>query len=486
MASAFVPKSRRVRFELTLSILDLNNVPLVSGTSFVKWHLPSSTAAEHRGRTPKCAIKDHRVNFDYSINIPVRLTVGKDGMLQENCVDFEVLQEYSAGGRGERITLGHVKCNLAEYVEASEMPVSPGATRHGMGDGGGDGSGIVRRYLMRDSKINSTLKLSIYMKFVEGTRDYIAPPLRTAPVFGGIAGIIQSSEPASTTHGVGSRAMNGGETDHEYEIDSAPIPSLSTTNREMGEMQDMYRRTLAAFWASQPGELKADECIEDIFAGGDGWGKHGRPQSSAQDTTPRLGSGRGIHMEGGDGERRHGHGQGHGHNHSNGHISRDSGGSSRGLLGLSLGTHRDHRDRKLGKRKGLPRREAGEVDEFDIRDDLRMWNVGKASDIGLPSKEQEEKVRPATNSPAITTLSTQVGYHRLRTGTCEGPVRATERPTLRKVNLIHLLLARYVLQGGQEASRQSHTEQPKKSRITLTEVDRCSARQRPQAHGWQN
>jgi hypothetical protein len=33
----------------------------------------------------------------------------------------------------------------------------------------------------------------------------------------------------------------------------------------------MYRRTLAASWQLQAGELNADECIEDIFAGGDGW-----------------------------------------------------------------------------------------------------------------------------------------------------------------------------------------------------------------------
>jgi hypothetical protein len=33
----------------------------------------------------------------------------------------------------------------------------------------------------------------------------------------------------------------------------------------------MYRRTLAASWAAQAGELPADECIENIFAGGNGW-----------------------------------------------------------------------------------------------------------------------------------------------------------------------------------------------------------------------
>ena len=52
----------------------------------------------------------------------------------------------------------------------------------------------------------------------------------------------------------------------------AATPSLSAGSREAGELQDMYRRSLAAYWSAQPGELKADECIEDIFSGGDGWG----------------------------------------------------------------------------------------------------------------------------------------------------------------------------------------------------------------------
>lgn len=42
------------------------------------------------------------------------------------------------------------------------------------------------------------------------------------------------------------------------------------------KVQDMYRQTLAASWAAQTGELRADEVIEDIFGGGDGWGVGGR------------------------------------------------------------------------------------------------------------------------------------------------------------------------------------------------------------------
>lgn len=125
-------------------IIDLNNVPLVSGTSYVKWHLPSSTSAEHRGHTAKAVIRDHKVSWDYVKNLPVRLTVDRTGMLQESEIHFEVLQEYSSGTRADRIVLGIVRLNLSEYVNGSD-----------------DGEeAVTRRYLMQESKINSTLKVS--------------------------------------------------------------------------------------------------------------------------------------------------------------------------------------------------------------------------------------------------------------------------------------------------------------------------------------
>ena len=109
----------------------------------MKWHLPSSTSAEHRGRTSKESIKDHKVSWDYEKTLPVRLVIDKHGMLQESEIYFEVLQEYPSGPRREVIILGHVKFNLAEYVEGSEES-----------DGG-----VSRRYLMQESKINSTIKV---------------------------------------------------------------------------------------------------------------------------------------------------------------------------------------------------------------------------------------------------------------------------------------------------------------------------------------
>lgn len=58
-------------------------------------------------------------------------------------------------------------------------------------------------------------------------------------------------------------------------------------------MQDLYRRTLAASWSRQPSQLPADECIEDIFSGGDGWkavsSRSSRRDPSSSNTDPEEG-----------------------------------------------------------------------------------------------------------------------------------------------------------------------------------------------------
>ena len=113
----------------------------------MKWHLPSSTSAEHRGRTSKAVIREHKVAWEYEKVLPVRLTVDRYGMLQETEIHFEIMQEYSSGARGERIILGSIKINLAEYVDGGDA----------------EEDGVCRRYLMQDSRINSTLKVYIQL-----------------------------------------------------------------------------------------------------------------------------------------------------------------------------------------------------------------------------------------------------------------------------------------------------------------------------------
>lgn len=354
-------------------------MPLVNGASHIKWHLPHSIHGEHRGRTSKSPIANHRVEYNYNKLIPVRIAIDKNNSLSECLVEFEVIQEFPpvhggpsvAGSRDEKITLGRLTLNLAEYVEESESILRD---NHGFrmrgpsGLGGGSGAqatqhqqqqqqqaaharkqsttsettsspkstrksldvrkstdqaqqnqaptsaqpedlveeGIIRRYLLTDAKINSTLKISLLVVQIDGERTFTAPPLKTAAVFGGIGGMAGSS---SSTHPA---AEDFGQhfQDAHPEQDSANLNAQFTTSnaagsgRDLYEGQDMYRRALAASWACQPGELPPDECIEDIFQGGDGFGPDGGGGGGAHgsgggsgDVTPRGPSRKGMRRE---------------------------------------------------------------------------------------------------------------------------------------------------------------------------------------------
>ncbi|KAI0856143.1 N-terminal C2 in EEIG1 and EHBP1 proteins-domain-containing protein [Xylaria cubensis] len=299
--ASLMNKARKPKFELHLWIYDLNNVPLVAGTSCVKWHLSNSVHGEHRGRTGKCTVDkvNHRVTYNYSRTIPLRISIDRNNNLSECPIDFEVVQEFSvgSGGRDEKISLGNIRLNLSEYVEESETFSRRGAasrvagslehirekvTKSSSGRSAIDAErtvmspggtishhpeendivdeeaeeGIVRRYLMQDSKINSTLKIGILMVQADGERNYIAPPLKSATMFmGGISSILAGASEQSAS---------------EVEDPNGNLPSIGKS-RDTAEAQDMYRRALAASWDCQHGELHADECIEDIFAGGNGW-----------------------------------------------------------------------------------------------------------------------------------------------------------------------------------------------------------------------
>jgi hypothetical protein len=109
----------------------------------IKWHLQSSS--EHSDRTSKASIKDHKAVFDYEKTVSIRLVVDKNGVLQESNLILEIIHEVPSGGKEERTLLGLVKINVSEYVESTRQTSDP----------------IQRRHLLQDSKINSTLKVSI-------------------------------------------------------------------------------------------------------------------------------------------------------------------------------------------------------------------------------------------------------------------------------------------------------------------------------------
>jgi hypothetical protein len=251
-----------------------------------------------------------------------------------------------------------VTLNLAEYVDESEM--------------GPDGEeGVTRRYLMQESKINSTLKIMIMMKQVDGERNFTAPPLKTAPVFGGIAGIMAGEQADQDDIGRAYPFLDA----WEKILMFTDMPSISKS-RDHGELQDMYRRTLAASWAANSSELPADKCIEDIFNGGDGW-KH---ENNEKPATPRV-----IDENSASDEFLHRHHRNlsgaSSHSQSTISVTRNRNkmahkhSASRESLGPDSAAGQDTSSESSERgRQGF--RKAKEVDEFDIRDDLIAWKSG--------------------------------------------------------------------------------------------------------------
>ena len=282
----------------------------------------------------------------------MRLTIDKTGMLQECELQFEILQEFDESGRGGRVHLGNVKLNLAEYARLPEDAINDAQDEN-------EDGGITRRYLLQESKVNSTLKIGIKMKQTEGDTNFIAPPLKSAMVIGGIAGVLSTE------------AAEGDD-----------IPSITSKTRELSEAQDIYRRTLAATWACQAGELAPDKLIEDIFAGGgggrlpamhkpmlearmnlreEGMGSSSSDEMKRPVTPPQRLMPQTAHRS--PGHRRMGS-----RDSPNATPTQSAFGGRSSIEQQMQASQQDHRHRR-------DRSDLSEHSEFELRDDLKSWQV---------------------------------------------------------------------------------------------------------------
>lgn len=469
----------------------------------IKWHFPHSIHSGHRGKTHKCPIANHRVEYNYGKVIPISIAVDRNNNLTECFIEFEVLQLFNTNGtvngngpapvREEKTTLGIVRLNLAEYVEESESilrdgigtgispflgsPGGPAAADFRFGHNRNrsslsavtpaqqaDGNsprylrpsaeeekeqerpmtamttktfattatmtpaedvqdGVVRRYLMQESKINSTLKISILMIQVEGERNFIAPPLKTAPVFGGIAGLMAGDmlDPNADAH-------NATRTHPHHAaagLALGELPSLSHKSRDVFELQDCYRRVLAASWESQPGELTADQCIEDIFSGGDGFRTD---MGSAANTPSPISRGRGgyknnVNSNFADGSRsghrkKHSFGGRHEHGHfraSSGQYYRDQRDKLAAAISIGLGgvpVVPTTPGANNGNTYRTPSAGSSRSRHLRRRDEPTSGSASGDEDSGSNGNNNRDTLRPSTAVP--TTSSGQGSMARIR------------------------------------------------------------------------
>ncbi|KAL1922547.1 uncharacterized protein VTP21DRAFT_10086 [Calcarisporiella thermophila] len=169
----FISKRKKPVFELTLVVHELANVPLVSGHYSVRWRLKGS-AAQSQGETQRAPLRNHCVRWGQKFQTSVQLIVGKDNILQPCELRLYIKQE-SINGR-EATNVGVVILNLSEYV---------------------NGGGEMRRYLLQESKFNSTLKLGISLRQIEGDASYVVPSLKRSQIFTGIHSLVTDSRKES-------------------------------------------------------------------------------------------------------------------------------------------------------------------------------------------------------------------------------------------------------------------------------------------------
>lgn len=150
---------------------------------------------------------------------------------------------------------------------------------------------------------------------------------------------------------------------------------MSSKTREHREFQDMYRRNLTAHWTAQPGEPRADECIENIFAGGDGWGLQPDSYNHVAD------------QKHGDGDRNQASRHSHARSRSGGFFKststpppsstfRSKGPGPPVLSGVSgRASLEQHANNMKAEADATTNQLPYEVDEFAIREDLRSWKL---------------------------------------------------------------------------------------------------------------
>ncbi|KAF9781097.1 N-terminal C2 in EEIG1 and EHBP1 proteins-domain-containing protein [Thelephora terrestris] len=139
---------------------------------------PSLTPATHgmhsdgRGMTPWTELSDHTATWDHHVALIIRMDVDRETLdLHSSELKLTVLQKTDPGEQyqPQRPRFGVVYLNLAEYVD-----VGP----------------ITRRHLLRESKTNATLQLTIDLEHVGGEVNYKAPPLQKGEILAQVTGLL--------------------------------------------------------------------------------------------------------------------------------------------------------------------------------------------------------------------------------------------------------------------------------------------------------
>ncbi|OCH85898.1 hypothetical protein OBBRIDRAFT_784128 [Obba rivulosa] len=136
----------------------------------------SQSRSEGRGVTPWAPLRNYNVKWQHTVDLVLQMDVHREtGDLLPSELKLVVMQRVVPGDPNSprQPRVGAVYLNLAEYAD--------------MGP-------VTRQYLLRQSKTNATLKLTIELEHVGGEKNYRAPPLRKGEILASVSGLLANNE----------------------------------------------------------------------------------------------------------------------------------------------------------------------------------------------------------------------------------------------------------------------------------------------------
>jgi hypothetical protein len=125
--------------------------------------------------TPFLKLKNHSVTWSHTLDTLLKFDIDRETyVIQPHPLKLVVMQRVipdDPDSSPQNPRLGAVYLNLAEYI--------------------GKGS-VERKYLLKESKTNSVLKLTIELEYVSGETAYIAPPLPKGEILNEISGFLDN------------------------------------------------------------------------------------------------------------------------------------------------------------------------------------------------------------------------------------------------------------------------------------------------------
>ncbi|KAJ7052500.1 N-terminal C2 in EEIG1 and EHBP1 proteins-domain-containing protein [Mycena amicta] len=208
----------------------------------------AQTSVSARGQTQWLPLREHSVTWEHPLATVVQMSIERDThRLLPHHLKLTVMQRVIAHDPDapHNPRLGVVELDLAEYADS--VPLPPGGQSKGV---------VTRRYLLRDSKTNATLRLSIRVDPVNTSVLYIAPPLPNGEILAGVATLLTTHDDVYRTR---PRAL-----DLYAPVDSPPSSSSKSSFKSKASSvpeQSFDLRVLPRAYGPRPTE----SLIEALF-----------------------------------------------------------------------------------------------------------------------------------------------------------------------------------------------------------------------------